>query len=107
MIRLSKVLFGIFANTYTLLFALYRCKGIWDYIKNDGAQVKNVLKVSTSLSQKLSSGSGTACRQFLEDLSSSSFFVTALPKFINDIKTSIDHPDCRYYRLINNYLKVL
>ena len=56
--------------------------------------VKDILKASASLSLKLSKGSGksSSCRKFLENLSSSSFFVNSLPAFIKD---SIQDP-CRF-----------
>ena len=63
-------------------------QGIWNHIKNDEKLfndmqcVKNVTQLSLALARKLSKKSKVLCQWFLEDLSSSLFFIAVLPKFI-------------------------
>ena len=72
-----------------MYFLCCRYEGIWNHIKNDEALfkdtqcVKNVLKLSILLTKQLSvEGDHTDCGRFVEDLSCSLFFKTALPQLI-------------------------
>jgi hypothetical protein len=63
-------------------------QGIWNHIKDDEELfsdmqcVKNVIQLSLVLAQELSETSKVLCKWFLEDLSSSLFFIAVLPKVI-------------------------
>ncbi|XP_028399862.1 NFX1-type zinc finger-containing protein 1-like [Dendronephthya gigantea] len=73
-----------------------RCPGIWDSIKNDEELfkdeecVRDVMKLSLLLSKKLLETSSSTCEDFLEDFSSSKFFIAFLPEFIENNAHSKD-----------------
>jgi hypothetical protein len=92
--RISSILVSIWfsfidiaaTNVYNIFF---RNQGIWNHIKNDEELfkdiqcVRDVMKLSFLLSEKLSK-KRKACQLFLQDLSSSLFFIVALPQFVQN-----------------------
>ena len=82
----------------------YRCQGIWNSIKNDEELFKDeqcardVINFSLWLSKKLSKKSESSCKEFLQDLSSSIFFI-ALRGFIENHAERYVLVSCCYYEI--------
>ncbi|CAB4006766.1 Hypothetical predicted protein [Paramuricea clavata] len=90
----------------TVYDILYRRNlGIWDHIKNDEELfkdiqcVKDVMKLSFLLSEKLSKKRKT-CQLFLQDLSSSLFFIVAFPQFVQNNASELNSDDSNRLKLL-------